>query len=55
MLEFVFGMLNHLTLLIVQLQVIELHGGQVDDQYSSRVTHVLCEHQKSSTFQQVSS
>jgi PAX-interacting protein 1 len=32
-------------------QVISSHGGQVDDSYSNRITHVLCEHQKSDVFQ----
>ena len=32
------------------LQVIEQNGGEVDDSYSNRVTHVLCEHQHSDVF-----
>jgi len=34
-------------------QVICNYGGQVDDSYSNRITHVLCEHQKSDVFQLV--
>lgn len=32
-------------------QVIAQRGGQVDDSYSNRITHVLCEHQRSDVFQ----
>lgn len=32
-------------------QVISQYGGQVDESYSNRITHVLCEHQKSDVFQ----
>ena len=31
--------------------MIEDHGGQVDESYSNRITHVMCEHQKSDVFQ----
>lgn len=31
-------------------QVIVQHGGQVDESYSNRVTHVLCENQNSDVF-----
>jgi len=37
------------------MQVICNYGGQVDDSYSNRITHVLCEHQKSDVFQLVGS
>jgi len=33
--------------------VICVYGGQVDESYSNRITHVLCEHQKSDVFQLV--
>ena len=42
--------LEHTTL-DVWRQVICHYGGQVDDSYSNRITHVLCEHQKSDVFQ----
>lgn len=35
------------------VKVIGQYGGQVDDSYSNRITHVLCEHQKSDVFQLV--
>ena len=37
----------------VSCQVIEQYGGQVDESYSNRVTHVLCDSQKSEIFQLV--
>ena len=36
-------------------KVIEQHGGQVDDSYSNRVTHLLCETQQSDVFVMVCS
>ena len=41
------------VLCIYLTQVICHYGGQVDDSYSNRITHVLCEHQKSDVFQLV--
>lgn len=38
---------------VCDLQVISQYGGQVDESYSNRITHVLCEHQKSDVFQLV--
>ncbi len=35
-------------------RVIEQHGGQVDDSYSNRVTHLMCETQHSDVFVMVS-
>ena len=45
---------SHLSTGPLLLQVILAHGGQVDESYSNRVTHVLCEHQRSDVFQLVS-
>ncbi|KAK2181918.1 hypothetical protein NP493_376g01031 [Ridgeia piscesae] len=39
------------SLLNTWKQVVEQHGGHIDESYSNRVTHVLCEHQKSDVFQ----